>query len=291
MVTLDNIDFSYHRSVSFFRDVNLELKKGQVYGLLGRNGTGKTTLLKLISSQLRPQRGGCFVCGFNSKARSLEMLRSFFYVPETFRLPAMRLKGFVDTYGCFYPNFNEVNFYTWIEKAGFDKRQKLSNMSLGQCKRVILMFALATEVPLLLLDEPLSGLDISTKSLVKKMLVESMNEERLIVISTHQIHDIQYLIDHLIVMEKANILYNRSIEDIVAAFSVVQRGVGVLEEDSVYMEEGFGDRTFLVPRRADDRSDTIDLELLFKASVANPYGMLQVLDGVAEDKKENRDQQ
>lgn len=278
MVSLKNIKFSYINGEGIFRGLNLEMEPGRVYGLLGPNGAGKTTLLKMISAQLKPESGDCFVCGFNSKSREVQMLKSFFFVPDVFLFPKMRVRAFVDYYACFYPDFDEVYFYTRLKEFGFEEKQKLSTLSLGERKKILILFALSTQVPLLLMDEPLSGLDVFSRKKMKKLLIDSMSDERIIVISTNQVAEVELLIDNVIMMNKGGVLFNASLNKLVDLFSVVHVNDDEDDQKPIYTERLYGSNKMLLVKQEGDLSDHIDLEFLFDAAVYNPQGIVQVLN-------------
>ncbi|EKC77193.1 ABC transporter, ATP-binding protein, partial [human gut metagenome] len=171
-----------------FRDFSLELKENNIYGLLGKNGTGKSTLLYLISGLLRQQQGTVLVDGISAQDRKAEMLKDIFMVPEEFELPNVSLATYVKMNQGFYPNFSQEVLDRCLKDFDLPLSLKLNELSMGQKKKVFMSFALATGTRFLLMDEPTNGLDIPSKSQFRKVIANNMTEDRTLIISTHQVH-------------------------------------------------------------------------------------------------------
>ena len=208
MIDIKNVTFGYNKYCNVLQDFSLQFEKGKVYGLLGKNGTGKSTLLYLIMGLLRPKQGEVRVEGMKSTDRMPEMMREMFIVPEEYDLPRISLKRYVKSLKPFYPKFS----YELLERclAGFDmtKDVNLGSLSMGQKKKVYMCVALATNTDYLLLDEPTNGLDILSKSQFRKVVIESMSEDKTIIISTHQVHDVEHMLDHVCIIEPNKVLLN-----------------------------------------------------------------------------------
>jgi ABC-2 type transport system ATP-binding protein len=214
MLKIDNLSFNYKRNIPVLEGLSLNYEKGTVCGLLGRNGAGKSTLLYLISGLLRPAHGSVNYDGFTPFDRKRAFLEDIFLVPEEFFLPDMHLKAFVEANAPFYPKFSEEDMRKHLDTFEMSADVNLNQLSMGQKKKVIISFALATNTGLLLLDEPTNGLDISAKRSFRNAIASGMTDDRTIVISTHQVHDVDKLLDHVTIMNNNGILLNSSIAEI-----------------------------------------------------------------------------
>ena len=206
MIEVNNVTFGYNKYYNVLQDFSLQFKKGGVYGLLGKNGTGKSTLLYLMMGLLRPKQGEVRVDGMLASNRLPEVLREMFIVPEEYDLPRISLKQYVKSLKPFYPNFSDDLLERCL--AGFDMTMdiNLGALSMGQKKKVYMCVALATNTQYLLMDEPTNGLDILSKSQFRKVVIESMSEEKTIIISTHQVHDVERMLDHVCIIEPNKVL-------------------------------------------------------------------------------------
>lgn len=200
MINIDKVTFAYQRGRYVLKDFSLFFPQGGVYGLLGKNGTGKSTLLYLISGLLHPQGGEVRVDGMLSANRQPEMLSEMFLVPEEYDLPAVSLKSYVRALKPFYPRFSDELLRSCIESFDLVTDMNLGALSMGQKKKVYMCVAMATGTRILLMDEPTNGLDILSKSQFRKVVVQGMSEEKTILVSTHQVHDVERLLDHVTIM-------------------------------------------------------------------------------------------
>ncbi|MDR0938457.1 MAG: ATP-binding cassette domain-containing protein [Mediterranea sp.] len=214
MMQVENIAFSYgRRKKEVLRDFSLSLEKGRVYGLLGKNGTGKSTLLYLMSGLLTPKRGRVMYHGVDVRRRLPVTLRDMFLVPEEFELPPVSLARYVELHSPFYPRFSRDEMVNYLRLFEMEPEQDLTALSMGQKKKVFMSFALATNTSLLLMDEPTNGLDIPGKSQFRKFLAAGMSEEKTILISTHQVRDIDKSLDHVLIIDDSRVLLNASLLD------------------------------------------------------------------------------
>lgn len=206
MIDIDKVTFGYQRGQHVLEDFSLSFPQGGMYGLLGRNGTGKSTLLYLISGLLRPQSGEVRVDGLLSSNRQPELLRELFIVPEEYDLPAVSLRSYVRALKPFYPRFSDELLRSCIEGFDLVMDMNLGALSMGQKKKVYMCVALATGTRVLLMDEPTNGLDILSKSQFRRVVVQGMNEDKTILVSTHQVHDVERLLDHVTIMDGNRVL-------------------------------------------------------------------------------------
>lgn len=266
MVDLTNISFRYKKHKPLFSNLNLHLASGSIYGLLGKNGAGKTTLLKHLSGLISPQQGQCTVMGHSISEREPEVLQEVYVVPEEFELPGISMNAFVKTNAIFYSKFSEEQLNSYLREFELDRQDKLSNMSYGQKKKFLIAFGLATNARLLILDEPTNGLDIPSKSQFRKIMASALDEEKCIIVSTHQVRDLENLIDVVLILEKGSIIFNHSIMKVSEKLRFEQDLRGIPSELCLYSEDGAGRKAGIVANTSDFES-RVDLELLFNGVV------------------------
>lgn len=213
MIKINDISFYYNKKRPVFENVSFDMQGG-IYGLLGENGVGKTTLLHLISGLCFPKNGSCKVFDYESAYRNPEMLKQIFFLPEEFQAQNMLIKDFIKYNSSFYPNFSETQFDVYLNDFHVEKDRKMAELSFGQKKKVMIAFALALNTPITLLDEPTNGLDIPSKAQFRKIVASAFEESRCILISTHQVRDLESLIDPIIILDRNQVLLNNSVEEI-----------------------------------------------------------------------------
>ena len=213
MINIKDVTFGYSSSAKVLEDFSLQFQDGGVYGLLGKNGTGKSTLLYLITGLLRAQKGSVEVDGVDARKRNAEILSEIFIVPEEYDLPAISLTGYVKAIKAFYPRFSDELLEKCLREFEMPTEVNLGSLSMGQKKKVYICIALAANTKYLLLDEPTNGLDILSKSLFRKVVVAGMSEEKTLIISTHQVHDVELLLDHVVIIDRNRVLLDQKLEE------------------------------------------------------------------------------
>lgn len=214
MIKIEKLEFSYGRKEKIIENLSMEIEEGTVCGLLGRNGAGKSTLLYLICGLLSPQVGSIEVNGYNPKNRATGFLEEVFIVPEEFFLPSVTLEEYIRVNAPFYPHFSREDMERYLEIFELTSELHLGKLSMGQKKKVFISFAMATNTNLLILDEPTNGLDISAKRNFRKAVAACMTEKKTIIISTHQLYDVDKILDHVIITDRKGILLNASMTEI-----------------------------------------------------------------------------
>ena len=267
MLSIKEISYRYHHQDDWlYQDVSCELDKGHIYGLLGKNGVGKSTLLYLISGLIHPCTGQISLLGKAVTNRPVSVLEDFFLVPEEFDLPNMSIQNYLKNYGSFYPRFSEDDFNRYLGLFEMSSDLHLGRLSMGQKKKVFMAFALATNVSLLLLDEPTNGLDIPSKSQFRKLIASGMNEERTIVISTHQVRDIDKLIDDVLVLDTKGITLQTSLDKITDRLEFIETDDRSLVAKALYSVPSlYGNKLILLNDSEYKKESELDLELLFNA--------------------------
>ena len=264
MIKIEGLTFSYGKKASVFRDFSLEMEAGKVIGLLGKNGTGKSTLLYLMSGLLRPQNGSVWMKGRDVQKRLPVTLEDMYLVPEEFTLPNLSLKQFVKVNAPFYPRFSQELLRTCLADFDLNEDIHLGELSMGQKKKAYMCFALAANTSLLLMDEPTNGLDIPSKSQFRKVIASGMTEEKSVVVSTHQVRDIDRLLDQVVVIDGNEVLLNRSVVDITDKLLFAEQGMNEPTDDVLFVQPSVHGNSVICPNLAGEESP-LNLELLFNA--------------------------
>lgn len=267
MITIKNLAFQYSKNVQLFNNLELILKPGNIYGLLGKNGAGKTTLLKIISGMQYPDKGECRLGGNLTSKRLPEVYQDIFFIPEEFALPHLSIERFVNIHAMFYPKFNFVEFAGYLNEFGLSSNDKIKKLSFGQKKMVIVCFGLAANTKYLILDEPTNALDIPSKAKLRKMLAGAISEERSFIISTHQIRDLENIIDPIIILDQGKIIFHHSCDNIVQGISFKILN-DYSKEHVAYVEERMGGNACIC-ENTDQAYSKVNLELLFNGVLQN----------------------
>ena len=268
MIKVENLTFKYKKK-EIFHDFSLTVDKGKVYGLLGKNGAGKSTLLYLMTGLLQPQMGIITYKGEDVSKRLPSTLSELFIVSEEFDLPAVSLKKFVKINSRFYPNFSEGQLKENLNHFELDMNINLGALSMGQKKKVFMSFALATNTSLLIMDEPTNGLDIPGKSQFKKFIASNMTDERTIIISTHQVQDVEKLIEHVIILDNNKVLLDTSAMDICQKLYFVNDSNNIDLEQAFFVSPTIQGYNALLPN-SENKESALNLETLFNATLNNP---------------------
>jgi ABC-2 type transport system ATP-binding protein len=265
MVNINQLDFGYKKHNRLFSELNLKLEKGRIYGLLGKNGSGKTTLLKQTAGMLYPDSGSIMLNGESPRNRSTKFLASYYLIPEEFETPGLSIKTYIKINAPFYTHFNEEQFYKYLTEFNTESEGKLSKLSYGQKKKVLIAFGLATNTPVLMSDEPTNGLDIPSKSMFRKIMASGLSEERLFIISTHQVKDIEGIIDSVVILENGKIVFNQSLEKVNEKLCF--KSLKSIDNENVLYSEKHLNTYEAIVRKTDEEPSRINLELLFNAVI------------------------
>jgi len=275
MITLNNISFSYSNKQPLFEDLSLQLEGGRIYGLLGKNGAGKTTLLKNMAGLRFIKSGEGKAFGVDVNKRDPEVLNRMYFLPEEIWLPDVTIPTYVKMYAGSWPNFDKTYFLHCLEAFELKANAGLKKMSFGQRKKVAISFALATKANVMLMDEPTNGLDIPSKGTFRKMAAELLDENRCIILSTHQVRDLETLIDTVIVLDNAHIVLDSTIEQVcdtlyfstIASFDQPQ---GVLYSELT--PKGFS----VITQNQTHAESKVDMEALFNLCAQQPQTILEL---------------
>ncbi|TWF45261.1 ABC-2 type transport system ATP-binding protein [Chitinophaga polysaccharea] len=277
MINIQSLSFSYRKNKPLFDNLQLRLEAGHIYGLLGKNGAGKSTLLKQMAGLLYPDKGTCEVMGYAAAKRQPAFLREIFLVPEEFYLPRVSITRYVNTYAPFYPNFDQGAFFSYLKEFDIPRDHMLTEMSYGQKKKVLISFALATNTKVLIMDEPTNGLDIPSKSQFRKVIAAAVSEDKCIVISTHQVRDLDNLIDSIVIINDHKIIFREDVQTVTDKLSFktvsrIEESTGVLFADSNLRGHT------IITRNTGQEHSKIDMELLFNAILTNHQPIQEIFN-------------
>lgn len=265
MITVENLSFTYRKSKRVvLHDFSLAFESGRVYGLLGKNGAGKSTLLYLMSGLLTPKGGKVMFHDTDVRRRLPVTLQDMFLVPEEFALPSVSLKRYLKLNTPFYPNFSNELLNACLHDFDMNEDIHLGELSMGQKKKVFMCFALATNTSLLVMDEPSNGLDIPSKSQFRKVIASGMTDEKAVIISTHQVRDIDSLLDHVVIIDGTRVLLNESVKTICEKLYFVEQGMNESTDTALYVQPSVQGNSVIFPNTYNEETN-LNLEVLFNA--------------------------
>ena len=268
MVNIESLFFGYGRG-ALFKELSLGLTPGNIYGLLGVNGAGKSTLLKLMAGLLFPAAGSVRSLDHDPAQRKPSFLLEVFLLAEDAQAPNMQAADYLRANAPFYPRFDRAAFERYLREFELPSAGNLAALSHGQQKKFLLAFGLATQARLVLLDEPTNGLDIPSKSLLRRVITEALTPDRLFVISTHQVRELGPLMDPIVILNKGRVLLNRTLAEIGAQLHMTQQSSPpAADTPNLLFSEPTVGGFWSVWRGGGD--GPLDLEVLFNAIVAKP---------------------
>jgi len=276
MIIADNVQFSYGKRKDLFNKLSLRLEKNKIYGLLGRNGVGKSTLMKLMAGFLPAQSGKLQVDSYTPSERKVEFMENIFFLNEDFELPAIRIPNYLLAHAGFYRKFDEGKFYTILKEFEVPVGKNLSSLSFGQKKKVIIAFGLASNVDYIFFDEPTNGLDIPSKAQFRKLMAKSFNEEQSIIISTHQIRDLANLLDNVIIIENGDIRIAQDISAIEQKLLFTNHRIE--NQTPIYSELLPGGSIYIYPN-PDQHDSQIEIETFFNAMLKEADALTKIING------------
>ena len=272
MITTKQLSFGYKKGHPVFSGLDLSLPQGSV------------VLLKNLYGQLFSKQGEIDVLGFTPRERKVSFLQQVYLLPEEIQVPQITIRRYFDLYAPFYPNYDEAIARELIETFSLDWKMNLGKVSQGQKKKALIAFALSLRVPLLLLDEPTNGLDIPSKGEFRRAVARHLSEEQTVIISTHQVRDLEQLIDRIVILERGTIYCNESITDLSERlyFGPISPDE---EAQALYTEPSLGGTVGILPLEGEALSDTFSMELFFNAVVSRGQELLTHLHPASETTK------
>jgi ABC-2 type transport system ATP-binding protein len=263
MIKIENLSFHYKKGKSILDGINTTLLPGRIYGLLGLNGEGKTTLLKLVAGLLFPKQGRVELDNLSSTSRSKAFFEKIYMLPDQPHSSHLKISEYLRIYSVFYKDFSYTFFGEALRDFQLQASDKIKSLSHGQQKKFHLAFALATNTSFLLLDEPTNGLDIPSKNIVRKLLAKAITEDKIFLISTHLVRDIENLIDHLLISKSGKLVLDQSIIDIQRQYIFAQSTT--IPQQALYHEQTLSTYWSIVPNSTDIEESNVNIELLFNA--------------------------
>ena len=267
MIKAEHLTFGYGKNKQVFDDFNLEIEKGEIVGLLGKNGTGKSTLLYIICGLLKPSHGNVTIKGIDIRRRLPQTLSDIYLVPEEFDLPNSG----------FYPNFSNETLNTCLNDFDLGMDINLGELSMGQKKKAYMCFALATNTSLLLMDEPTNGLDIPSKSQFRKVIASGMTDEKTIIISTHQVRDIDRLLDHITIIDGTEVLLDKSVKEITDRLYFCEQSMNEPTDGALFIQPSVQGNSIIMENKFGEESP-MNLEVLFNAILAERNKIQEVFN-------------
>lgn len=194
------------------KDINLKIPRGKIIGLLGKNGMGKTTLIKIINDLLTPTSGEILINGEKPGIKSKEIIS---YLPErTYLDKEMTIKQVLKYFEEFYKNFDKQKAVKLLEDLNLDINKKISKMSKGMQEKLQLILVMSRNAELYILDEPLGGVDPATRDYILDTILSNFSEGASVIISTHLISDIERILDEVVFLDKGEIILTSSADEL-----------------------------------------------------------------------------
>lgn len=261
MIEIKDLAFSYGKT-PILKSITTTLEEGRIYGLLGENGVGKTTLVTLLCGLKKVCSGSITTDGENPFDRTPTLLQNQFYLPDEVLPVAMKAECFAKERGAFWPNYDHSKFLEIMKEFENDPAKKMNQMSAGQLKKTYISLALACGCKYIFMDEPTNGLDIPSKTQFRSAIMKYTSDDSTIVISTHQVRDLENIIDPIIILDRQDVLLNASVEEIT---SKLYFDYGTqLHPESLYSEQLPGGFIQVYPNTTGEDSK-INVEALFNA--------------------------
>jgi ABC-2 type transport system ATP-binding protein len=276
MINIQHLDFAYKRNKPVFTGLNLNLHPGHIYGLLGKNGAGKSTLLKSIAGLAFPKNGKCLVNGLDASKRPVALLENLFFLAEEIYVPSLTSAQFLKSTAAFYPKFSLTDYYSYLKTLDVDPGAVMDKMSFGQQKKAMIAFGLAANTSVLIMDEPTNGLDIPSKVQFRKLIASVLNDDRCILISTHQVRDLDSLIDTVLILDDQHIVVESPVDELSEKLVF-----GLYEDTSglplLYEEDTLRGK-YAILQNKNNKYSKLDLELLFNAVTSGNGQILEAIN-------------
>ncbi|WP_090994021.1 ABC transporter ATP-binding protein [Pedobacter insulae] len=275
MITIQNLTFGYQKNKPVLANLNLQLESGKIYGLLGANGAGKSSLLHQICGIIFPQSGKIEVDQHEPAKRKLDFLKSIYILPEEVDTPNIAIKEYAEIYSPFYEKFDFSLFNNLLTDFEIPEHGSLHQISYGQKKKVMIAFGIATRSKYLFFDEPTNGLDIPSKKQFRKIIASAFEEDQIIMISTHQVRDLDQLIDCILILDDKKIILQADVNDITEKL-VFKQVLDLSQSANVIYSEGGLKGHVVVAKNVNQENSKLDMELFFNAVSAEKNSILSL---------------
>lgn len=277
MIEINNLTFGYKKNKPVLQNLNLKLEEGKVYGLLGANGTGKTSLLYQICGITFPESGKIQVNNHEPAMRKIEFLKSIYFLPDEMDIPSISIKTYLEIYTPFYPNFDIALFENILVDFDVVINSNLHEISYGQRKKVMIAFGIATCTKYLFLDEPTNGLDIPSKKQFRKVIARTFQDDKIIVISTHQVRDLDQLIDYILILDDKKIILHEGV-DVITQKLIFKQVQNLNEVNHCIYSEGGLKGHVIIAENLKNEPSKLDMELFFNAVAAHKNQIISLFN-------------
>ena len=265
MIEINNISFGYSkRRPPIYQNFSLTIDHGGIYGLLGSNGSGKSTLLYLICGLLPTNSGSILIDGQSTANRPPQTMRDVYLVPERIELPDLSYKQYVALHHDYYPHYSEDDLKDCLQRFNVSPEGDFTGRSMGERKKLFLSFAIAANTRYLFMDEPASGLDLQSKEVFCRMMTDHVKGDRMALIATHQIHDVEQILTNVLLLIKHQLVVNMTTAEIQSEYSFEFRSKAD-DADVVYAQPAPNGYMVMTRRKKDSEPTPINLETYFNA--------------------------
>ncbi len=268
MIKINQVSYTYKNKKPVFNQLSVQFERGHIYGLLGKNGAGKSTLLRIATGLLRPSQGSADVEGTSCFLRTPALLQKLLYIPEEVYLPSLSFGQYEKVYGAFYPKFSSEQFRHYLQEFDVPATGKVNECSYGQQKKIFMSFALACNLDYLLMDEPTNGMDIPSKKQFRKVMAGYISNERLVIISSHQVRDLENLMDTIVIIDNSKILLYDTVNSLQNRLYFTKANT-LPSENLLFSEPVFGGHDIIQLNDGSQHS-ALDTEKLFNAVLSEP---------------------
>lgn len=263
MITLKNIEFSYRRhGFPALSGVTADIMPG-IYLLAGENGAGKTTLLHLIAGVSSPAVGQCLIDGINAASDCPAEKGRTFLLEENMYFPGRTIRDFAMRHSRFYPYFSAEKFEENLKAFGLSGHEPFKSQSLGNRKKAQLAYALSLGVDVLLLDEPTNALDIQSKDVLRKLLIQSTEENQTVIVATHSPNELENLFDGALFLTRSRLLFAGTEDAVSQKLSFIITRMP--ESGALYSEIQVGRVLGIYPAACRQATTRVDWRLLYSA--------------------------
>lgn len=280
MIQMQNMSFQYKPALPVLENISVDFKAGHVYGLLGLNGAGKTTLMKIAAGVRFPKKGSCKTMGFESKNRKREMLEDLYLLTQEFRIQGKHriIDIVLNEIAPFYPRFSMDNFHEYMRRFGVVEKLPINKLSFGEMRIVEICCAMAAGTRLLLLDEPTNGLDIPSRDIFRTIASSRCCDDCCMIISTHQIKDVEKLVDSVAILHDHKILLCDDLFQLSTRIGVSLETTEPTRDSLIYKEKAIGG--WITMKAVNNpMGESLDLEVLFKAIISEPDKLADAIKG------------
>jgi ABC-2 type transport system ATP-binding protein len=268
IISVKDLSFSYMKQRQLFEELEWTVPAGAVVGLLGSNGAGKSSLLRLLSGLLFPKSGTIAIGPYRPKERQVEFLEQIFLLTDDVSHAIdLSIAGYEKLMGAFYPSYDSAQFAQILIDFGLDKKAKLKDLSLGERKKAFLSFALSTNCRWLFFDEPTNGLDIPSKSVFRKIVAGNLKEDQTLIIAIRLVADVEKLIDRVAILNNGRIQLDADLLEL--SDQLLFSTASSRPDNAMYMEKVGTGYHFIRPREEHDAQTPVNLELLFNAVLSS----------------------